>query len=226
MNLALLVGLVLLPAASMSFAFQLVNASKPLVLWAVALPYALLAGLAIARMWKDGELGEKLRPRSGDLAKGAFIAMLLYLGAMAGTYLLSPIGSPREQWLMRLYLQIGDPELFQRNFVPMSLLVASIAALEEIAWRGLGFGIAEQKWGTRRAFPIVTALYGAAHLPSLIVLAVPGVGWNPLLFLAAVGCGIVWSFLVAKTGRLPIAIFSHAMFTWLVTVQFPLWRLG
>lgn len=226
MNIALLLLLVLLPAASMGFAFQLANASKPLVIWSIALPYALLAGISIARMWKDGELADKLKPRSGDLAKGAFIAMLLYVGAMAGTYLLAPSGSAREQWLVRLYLQLGDPELFQRQLAPMSILVGSVAALEEIAWRGLGFGIVERIWGTRRAFPIVTALYGLTHLPTLLLLAVPGVGWNPLLFLAAVGCGIVWTFLVAKTGRLTIAVFSHAMFTWLVTVQFPLWQLS
>ena len=56
MNIALLLLLVLLPAASMSFAFQLVNASKPLVIWAIALPYALLAGLAIAAGRKGGAL--------------------------------------------------------------------------------------------------------------------------------------------------------------------------
>lgn len=226
MNTALLLLLLLLPAASMFYAFQFENASTPLVLWAIALPYALLAGVAIARMWKDGELAAKLKPRSGDLAKGAFVAMVLYLGAMAGTYLLAPADSPRAQWLMRLYLQIGDPELFRRNFTVMSLVVGGIGALEEIAWRGLGYGIVERRWGTRRAFPIVTALYGAVHLPSVVALAVPGVGWNPLLFLASLGCGIVWSFIVAMTGRLPVAVFSHAFFTWLVTVQFPLWRLG
>src|SRR5690606_14632422 len=141
-------------------------------------------------------------------------------------YLLAPSGSMRELWLIRLYQQIGDQRLMQQNVALVSLLVAGIAALEEIAWRGVGYRIVEQKWGTRRAFSIVTALSGIAHLPSVVALAVPGVGWNPLLVLAALGCGIVWSFIVAATGRLTIAVFSHAFFTWLVTVQFPLWRLG
>jgi membrane protease YdiL (CAAX protease family) len=43
--------------------------------------------------------------------------------------------------------------------------------------------------------------------------------------LAALGCGLVWGLIVARTGRLPVAIFSHALFTWCVAVQFPLWRL-
>lgn len=226
MSFLFLALLVLLPAIGTGFAFRLEHASTPMVLWAVGIPYALLAGLALARMWREGELSAKLKPRSGDLALGAFIAMLLYLGAMVGRMALMPSGSSREQWLMRLYLQLGDPDTLQRHFVPMSLGIATIAILEEIAWRGLGYGIAEKKWGPRRAFPTITALYGLAHLPTLVVLAVPGIGYNPLVFFAALGGGIVWSFLVASTGRLPVAIISHAMFTWLATVQFPLWKLG
>lgn len=226
MSHLLLALLVLLPAVGTGFAFRLSHASTPMVLWAVAIPYALLAGLALARMWKAGELSSKLRPRSGDLALGALIAMLLYLGVMAGKLAIAPAGSAREQWVSRLYLQLGDPETLQRHFLPMSLAIATIAVLEEIAWRGLGYGILEKKWGTRRAFPAITALYALAHLPTLVVLAVPGVGWNPLVFLAAIGGGIVWSFLAASTGRLPVAIISHALFTWLAVLQFPLWRLG
>lgn len=226
MSLLLLALLVALPALGASFGFRLEHASTPMVLWAIAIPYALLAGLGLARMWKEGELAAKLRPRSGDLALGALIAMLLYMGAMLGRYLLTPSGSPREQWLVRLYLQLGDAETLQGQIVPISLAIAVIAILEEIAWRGLGYGIAEKKWGPRRAFPAMTALYGVAQLPTLVVLAAPGVGYNPLLLFAALGCGIVWTFLVATTGRLPVAIASHALFTWLVTVQFPLWKLG
>lgn len=226
MSTILLGLLVLLAALGTGFGFRLEHASTPLVLWSVAIPYAVLAGLAIARMWKSGELGSKLKPRSGDLALGALIATLLYLVALMGRMLVTPSGSSREQWLMRLYLQLGDPQSIQRQFIPISLAIAAIAILEEIAWRGLGYGIAEKKWGPRRAFSAITALYGLAHVPTLVVLAVPGVGWNPLVLFAALGGGIVWSFLVARTGRLPVAIISHAMFTWLVTVQFPLWKLG
>lgn len=226
MSFLLLTVLVVLPGAAVGFGFRLEHASTPTVLWSLAIPYAILAGLGLLRMWREGELSAKLRPRSGDLALGALIAMVLYLGAMLGRYVLTPSGSPREQWLMRLYLQLGDAEVFQRQIVPVSLAIATIAILEEIAWRGLGYGIAEKKWGPRRAFPLLIVLYGVAQLPTLFVLAAPGVGYNPLLLFAALGCGIVWTFLVATTGRLPVAMASHALFTWLVTVQFPLWKLG
>jgi membrane protease YdiL (CAAX protease family) len=43
--------------------------------------------------------------------------------------------------------------------------------------------------------------------------------------IAALGCGLVWGVLVARTGRLPVAIVSHALFTWCVVLQVPLWRL-
>ena len=69
-------------------------------------------------------------------------------------------------------------------------------------------------------------LYALAHLPTVLLLRDPFAGPNPLVVLAALGCGLVWGLIVARTGRLPVAIFSHALFTWCVAIQFPLWRLG
>lgn len=226
MNIAILALLALLPAVGAGFAFRMEYASTSMVFWAIAIPYIVLAALGIYRMHKDGDLEEKLRPRSGDLAIATLIALLLYFGTMGGKYLLAPAGSPREQWLMRFYLQIGDPLTLKQHFLPISAGIAIIAALSEIAFRGLGYRIAEDKWGTRRAFPTIIGLYALAHLPTLFVLSVPGVGWNPLVFFTALGGGIVWTFLVASTGRLIVAIISHALFAWLVIMQFPLWKLG
>ena len=48
-------------------------------------------------------------------------------------------------------------------------------------------------------------------------------GPNPLLVVAAFGCGIVWSFLRYRTGRLAPAVISHAIFSWAI-VEFPIWH--
>lgn len=224
--MTLLAALVVLVAFGLSFGLRLDHAATPVVLLAIGVPYALLGGVAIARMWRDGVLGEKLRPRSGDLALGAFVGMLLYFATLAARMAIAPHGSTREQWLMRIYLQLGDPETIQRRLLPITLAVVAIAALEEIAWRGLGFALVEEKLGTRRAYPATAALYGLAHVPTLYVLAVPAAGYNPLVLFAALAGGLVWGFIVARTGRLPVAIFSHVVWTWLVAIQFPLWRLG
>jgi CAAX protease family protein len=94
--------------------------------------------------------------------------------------------------------------------------------MEELSWRGLVYSILEERMGTRRAWPATAVLYAAAHLPTLILLRAPFAGPNPLLVIAALGCGLIWGLLVARTGRLPVAIASHALFTWGIVLQFPL----
>jgi membrane protease YdiL (CAAX protease family) len=51
----------------------------------------------------------------------------------------------------------------------------------------------------------------------------PSVGKNPLVILAALFCGAVWGFLVARKQRLPPALLSHALFTYAMTSEFRLW---
>jgi uncharacterized protein len=214
-----------LVAAAMTLAMQKNMAGSPLALLALGVPYAVLAVLAILYLRREGTLGDKLRPRSGDLTFGALVTVMLFFGAIAGRKLLAPHGSIREAWVMRVYLQIGDPEFMQQRVVGISIAVILVAILEEIAWRGLVYPLVEERLGTRRAWPVTAVLYAAAHLPTLVLLADPYAGPNPLIVLAALGCGLVWGLIVARTGRLPVAIFSHALFTWCVAVQFPLWRL-
>jgi membrane protease YdiL (CAAX protease family) len=108
----------------------------------------------------------------------------------------------------------------------VSIAVAVVAALEELAWRGLIYALVEERFGTRRAWPVTAVLYAAAHLPTVVLLRDPYAGPNPLIVIAALGCGLVWGLIVARTGRLPVAMFSHVLFTWCVAVQFPLWRLA
>jgi membrane protease YdiL (CAAX protease family) len=215
-----------LVAAAMTLAMQQGMAGSPMALLALGLPYAALAVLAILYLQREGTLGDKLRPRSGDLTFGAIVTVMLFFGAIAGRKFIAPQGSVRDAWIMRIYLQIGDPEFMQQRVVGISLAIIVVAILEEIAWRGLVYALVEERLGTRRAWPVTAVLYAAAHLPTLILLADPYAGPNPLIVLAALGCGLVWGLIVARTGRLPVAIFSHALFTWCVAVQFPLWRLA
>jgi uncharacterized protein len=215
-----------LVAASMSIAMRPDSAGTPLVLLVPGVPYAILTVFAVLQMRRDGTLSEKLRPRSGDLTFGALGTVMLYMGAVAVRMFIAPKGSIREAWIMRIYLQIGDPEVLQHRVVYISLAVAVVAILEEISWRGLVFSNLEERLGTRRAWPVTAVLYAAAHLPSVFLLGDPLSGPNPLVVIAALGCGLVWGLVVARTGRLPVALFSHALFTWCVAIQFPLWRLG
>jgi len=215
-----------LVAASMSVAMRPDAAGTSLVSIAPGVVYAVLSVLAVLQMRRDGTLSERLRPRSGDLSFGALVTVMLYMGAIAVRMFLAPKSSVREAWIMRVYLQIGDPETLQHRVVYITLAVATVAILEEIAWRGYVFSLLEERLGTRRAWPATAALYALAHLPSVFLLRDPFAGPNPLIVIAALGCGLVWGLVVARTGRLPVAVFSHALFTWCVAIQFPLWRLG
>ncbi|HKQ69239.1 MAG TPA: CPBP family intramembrane glutamic endopeptidase [Polyangiaceae bacterium] len=197
-----------------------------MVFAAPAVPYAILSVLAVLKMRRDGTLADKLRPRGGDLTFGALVTVMLFLGAVAFCRFLAAHGSVREGWIMRIYLQVGDPDTLQRRVIVLSLAVALVAALEEIAWRGFVFQTLEDRLGTRRAWPLTAVLYAAAHVPTMFLLSDPFAGPNPLIVIASLGCGLVWGLVVARTGRLPVAIISHALFTWCVAIQFPLWRLG
>ena len=218
-------AVVLLVGASMGFAMRFSAAGTPLVLVAPAVPYAIFTVLAILRMKRDGTLSDSLRPRSGDVTFGGLVAVMLFFGALAGRMFLAPHGSVREAWIVRVYLQVGDPEMLQRHMLVLSLAVGAVAILEEISWRGWVYPILEERFGTRRAWPATAVLYATAHIPTMFVLSDPFAGPNPLVVLAALGCGLVWGLVVARMGRLPVAIISHALFTWAVVLQFQLWRL-
>jgi membrane protease YdiL (CAAX protease family) len=110
--------------------------------------------------------------------------------------------------------------------VSVSLAVVVVASLEEISWRGLVFPALEDSLGTRRAWPATALLYAVAHLPTMFILRDPFAGPNPLVVIAALGCGLVWGLIVVRTGRLAVAIISHALFTLAIAIHFPLWRLA
>ncbi len=72
-------------------------------------------------------------------------------------------------------------------------LVFLIAALEEIVWRGLVLRALEGPLDKVAAWLLSSALFAAAHAPTLFLLADPVAGPNPLLVAAGFGCSIVGS---------------------------------
>jgi uncharacterized protein len=221
-KLALLVagGVTLATAAAIGFAFDPDRAGHASVLVSIGTLYALLGALAIVRMRRRGDLRAALRPAGGDLTIGALVAALLYGAAMAAHLMVMPLGTPREAWLINVYLQLGDPRELDIHLVGAA--VFAIAALEELVWRGLVMRVLAEPFGVQRAWLLSTVLFGIAHLPAAYMLR-GGPGLNPLLPVAALGCGFVWGYLVLRTRRLVPALFCHALFTWAV-IEFPIWR--
>ena len=205
--------------ATYAAAFRLELAGQAAFFWAFGLPHLALAALAIHGFRRDGTLSERLSPRWGDLSLGALPAIALLIASWAARAVLAPSGTPRQAWLLRLYLMLGDPETLQHSvFLTGALLVIVLA--EELVWRGMVLDELTERFGTRRGWVVAAALYAAAALPTVYTLRDPVAGLNPLLVIAAFGCGLVWTFLSGRCGRLLPSAVSHLVFTYFSAVQF------
>jgi membrane protease YdiL (CAAX protease family) len=206
-------------------AFQLGRAGTG-AFWTLAvIPTLVFAVLALARAYVAEELGTWLRPVWGDFTRGVFSAGVVFAAAYAFAHWCN--GTPRESWLARLYLQLGDPKLLREHMGVVAIGVIVAAAGEEIVWRGLVTRLIAERFGDRWAWAIAAVPYSLAHLPTMWALRDPEAGLNPVLVVASLGAGLVWGFLVNRVGgRLFPAIVSHAAFDWTVVMTFRLWGVS
>ncbi|MBK9262402.1 MAG: CPBP family intramembrane metalloprotease [Polyangiaceae bacterium] len=212
-------GVTAVCTAAIAFAFS--NPGSPLLLGSLGCVYGVLAGYTVHRLRRRGELDDQLRPRAGDLSIGALVAALLYAVAMAVHLILTSPPSPRAAWIMQVYAALGDPASEYRHIVGGFVFV--VAALEELVWRGLVMRVLTERFGWLRSWLLQAALFGVAHVPTMILLGNARVGPNPLLVAAGVAYSLVWGRLAMRTDRLAPALFAHALFTWGV-FEFPIWR--
>jgi membrane protease YdiL (CAAX protease family) len=185
------------------------------------IPHALLAAYALHRLHVQGKLVGRLTPRFGDLSLGALAALVLLAASWSLRSTLAPAGTTRMLWALLIYAQLGDPETLQRS-LPLTLALLAITLFEEIIWRGLVLERLNERLGNRLGWLVASLLYALAALPTVYTLRVPGAGYNPLLVFAAFGCGLVWTFLAARLGRIWPSVVSHGVFTYFSAVQFRL----
>lgn len=212
-----LVVAVLALAHAVSFRDTL--AASPWFFGYIGAAYLALGAVALHYFWDQGTLWGRLAPRWGDLSIGALCAMGLLFASWLGRSALAPSGTPRQAWLYRLYIQLGDPELIQHSVWLTSALLL-IAVAEELVWRGLVLDLLSARLGSRRGWIVAALLYALSLLPTVFALRDPIAGLNPLLPTAALGAGLVWGFLAARLGRLPPVAISHMAFTYFTAVQF------
>jgi membrane protease YdiL (CAAX protease family) len=209
----------LVVTASYALAFRLDFAGTPAFYWVFGVPQVLLAALAVQGFRRDGTLKTRLTPRGGDITLGALPGIALLLASWGARAVLLPAGTPRQAWLLRLYLVLGDPEMLQHSVFLTSAL-AVIVVCEELIWRGMVQDELSARFGVRRGFVLAVLLYALAALPTVYALRDPVAGPNPLLVIAAFGCGLVWSFLAGRFGRLLPSTVAHLVFTYFSAVQF------
>jgi membrane protease YdiL (CAAX protease family) len=223
-DLALVPAVLLAIAGCLTMAMSQANAARPsLYTWLLA-PYVVFSGVSIWRMWRDGTLLDLFRARRGDVSLGGIVALVLGAGAFAFRQIVTPRGSRGEEWLMRLYLQLGEVPEARLAHVQMALTVIAIAVMEEIVWRGMVQQILEERLGTKRGWLLTSVLYALAYAPTVWLLAMPA-GKNWLVVIAALFSGTVWGFFVGRMQRLPPMLLSHALFSYFVLVESRLWSM-
>lgn len=191
------------------------------ILW-VGVLYVALGAVAVLRLRARGEL-MFLRPRGGDLTFGALVTLVLYGAGYVFHALVTAPGQPRFEWVLNIYLRLGDP--FADSRFAIAIGAGLIGALEELTWRGAVTPALEERLGLLVGNVFGVALYAAAHVATMWALAGPK-GLNPLLVLASAGCGVAWTYLRFRSDQqLAPVLFSHALFTWSM-VEFPLFVRG
>jgi len=219
-------AIVVFIGAGMRFAFDLERAGSPWF-WVYAIvPSAVVAVVAVARAARDGEVAELIQPAWGDATRGLLSAAILFGVAVGAVRVVAPAGSPRESWLARIYLQLGDPAWLRVHAGLMAGVLLVAAAAEEIVWRGLVTRLIAEKVGSQRAWVWAAVPYALAHVPTAWTLRDPTAGLNPVLVAGALGLGLVWGGIARSSRRLFPAILSHAAFDWCVVMMFRLWGNG
>lgn len=216
---AIVLGVALFNAGAMVFALAPERRSTKVLFVTLGLLYGAGSALALLRLKRAGEL-HLAKPRSGDLTFGGLVAFVLFGLTFAFHALFTSAPSPRHGWIMRVYMLLGDPFAEGRHLVAAA--GALIGLMEELTWRGLVTPLLEERVGILKGNIGSTLLYAASHLPAMWALSDEVAGLNPLLPMAALGCGAAWSYLRWRMERLPPVLLSHALFTWMV-VEFPLW---
>jgi uncharacterized protein len=206
-------------AITFAIAFQPDKQLTAIPFLALAFVYSSTGLFTLFRMRARHELSA-LRLRGGDVSIAGLVGGLLYGLAFAAHVVFTSKG-PRAAWVFSVYLLLGDPFSDRHHLVAIGLAV--IGMLEELTWRGLVLPALADRSGALRASVTTSILYATAHMPTMFLLGNDVAGPNPLLVLAALGCGLVWSYLRYRTGRLVPAILAHGLFTWAI-VEFPIWR--
>ena len=196
-------------------------AGTPVPWIAVALPLVLTLGVGCSQRRIRENLLERLRGRGLDISKGFLLAAALYGATWLVSQRVCAPGTPRVGWLVSIYGQLGDPRAFAAHSTVVPVAILLLALLEETVWRGVVTILLEEKIGSRFAWIVAALLYALAQVPTLWSLG----AWNPLLVLAALFLGLVLGGVAAKTGRLGLGIFAHALYVWAICVSFPLWTL-
>ncbi len=222
-NLAKVLFVVVTVGVTTFLGFQERHAGTPTFFFVTLSGTAVFAVYAVYHLLEAGEVRQRLWIRGGDFTLGTVSAAALFGAAFAFARWVAPLGTPRAGWLLRVYLQLGDPDVLRKKVALVWIAIALAALAEELVFRYLVPALLEEKLGSRYAWIASAGLYSLAHAPTAFAMRRAETGLNPLLPVAALGCGLVWGALARRTGRLLPSVFSHAIFNVAVVMMFRLY---
>ncbi len=207
-------------AAATAFAFRPDHAGTLAFPVTILAASAALAVLAVAIAYRDGVLLDWVKPRWGAFSGGAGTALVLFAVAYVIVKVLAPDGSHRQAWLLRLYLQMGSPQILREKAVLVGAAIVLFAITDGLVWRGLVPSVLASRFGSRRAWIAAGALYGVSYVPAALMLREGGAGPNLLLVAGALSTGWILGASTRIFGRLVPGIIGHALFAWFALMTF------
>lgn len=209
---------VLTIGAALAYAMQPRNGSS-LQMWITLIGayFALSVSLHLALRHSDLP-GPSFVPKAGDLSAGVLVGLVTVVGGFVGLEWIVGPGTGRELWLFRIYAQSGDIQ----GQTQLTLALGLVVVLEELVWRRWVLSClraVSQRW----AAPLAALAYALAHVPTYFTLGDPTTGGNPLILLAALGCGLIWGYFTQLSGRIIPTIIAHAVFSYFLAGPMPRW---
>lgn len=144
------------------------------------------------------ELRARLRPTPRLVVMGLAVGVLLYGLLRLGALVTRP--TPLWEQVTAVAELAGEAPPLVATLAVLGL----IAPAEEVLWRGVVFAAAE-RWTGRGWGPVAAS--------TLAYAATVGCSGNPVLPLAAAGCGLVWARQRQVTGSLVPALVGHALWS-------------
>lgn len=166
--------------------------------WPVLVALAVLTWPLAALGLGGAELRERLRPTPRLVVMGLAVGVLLYGLLRLAALVTRP--TPLWEQVTAVAELAGETPPLVATLVVLGL----IAPAEEVLWRGVVFAAAE-RWTGRGWGPVAAS--------TLAYAAAVGCSGNPVLPLAAAGCGLVWARQRQVTGSLVPALVGHALWS-------------
>lgn len=176
--------------------------SSPIAAWLIlGAAYLVVAAMAAFILRREEALGEAFEVVSGDVSRGiGGAALIVFAGYAVGILAIkvAPAFTSRELSTLVQVRAAVAPE-WKR-----AAAIVAFAVAEELVFRAAATHVLEERFGSKRAPWLASALYVVAAIPSL----------HPGVIAAAIGVGAVTAFVVAQWRRPFIAMVAHAAFTW------------